>query len=81
MKQKKETAIEWLVENAQDFLGGLICPSIIIQAMDMERKQIRSAFKAGRRSNPTGDLTIVRHNGKSEVVSISSAYYKKHYQK
>ena len=35
----KQTAVEWLVENAEDFFGGLIAPSIIEQAKEMEKEQ------------------------------------------
>ena len=36
----KQTAVEWLVDNAEDFFGGLLAPSIIEQAKEMEKEQI-----------------------------------------
>ena len=43
----KQTAVEWLVENAEDFFGGLIAPSIIEQAKAMEKEQIKNAYRTG----------------------------------
>ena len=56
----KQTAVEWLVENAEDFFGGLIAPSIIEQAKAMEKEQsermyseedLKEAFVAGEKHN------------------------------
>ena len=44
-----KTAVEWLVENAEDFFGGLIAPSIIEQAKQMEKEQIIEAFEAAEK--------------------------------
>ena len=35
----KQTSVEWLAENAEDFFGGLLAPSIIEQAKQMDKEQ------------------------------------------
>lgn len=38
--ETKQTAVDWLVENAEDFFGGLLAPSIIERAKQIERQQL-----------------------------------------
>jgi hypothetical protein len=40
MENKKQTPVDWLVENAEDFLSGLIAPSIIEKAKEMEKQML-----------------------------------------
>jgi len=51
MANKQQTSVEWLVENSEYFFGNLLAPSIIHQALQMEREQKREqiykAFDAG----------------------------------
>jgi len=43
--EKKQTAVEWLVDNAEDFFGNLLAPSIIEQAKEMEKEQMFDYIK------------------------------------
>jgi len=45
MENKKQTAVEWLVEQVEDFIG-LIPVDIIDQAKEMEKDQIIDAHDA-----------------------------------
>ena len=47
MENKQQTAVEWLVENAEDFFGNLLSPSITDKALQMEREQIEQAYRVG----------------------------------
>ena len=51
----KQTAVEWLVENAEDFFGGLLAPSIIDQAKKMEKQQIMDAH--GNKTKKSAGVT------------------------
>jgi hypothetical protein len=46
MENKKETAVEWLVQQVEDFIG-LIPVDIIEQAKEMERLQSVDDFTCG----------------------------------
>ena len=48
MEIKKETAVQWLVQQVEDFIG-LIPVDIIEQAKEMERHQIIIAYDMGDR--------------------------------
>lgn len=48
MANKQQTSVEWLVENSEYFFGNLLAPSIIHQALQMEREQIIEAFDEGQ---------------------------------
>ena len=52
MENKQQTAVEWLVENAEDFFGNLLSPSITDKALQMEREQIEQAFIKGNEFVP-----------------------------
>jgi hypothetical protein len=46
MEQVKQTAVEWLIEQVEDFIG-LIPIDIIEQAKAMEKEQIMDAYNNG----------------------------------
>lgn len=43
MSENKQTAVEWLVDQVEDFLG-LLPVDLIQQAKAMEKEQIKDAF-------------------------------------
>jgi hypothetical protein len=47
MSNKKQSSVEWLIENAEDFFGNLLAPSIIEQAKAMHEKEITDAYGNG----------------------------------
>ena len=38
----QQTSVEWLVENAEDFFGHLLSPSIIEEAEEIHQKEIQN---------------------------------------
>jgi hypothetical protein len=62
----EQTAIEWLVENAEDFFGGLIAPSIIDQAKAMERSQKAEEYLKGFKDGKEYQIKLDELTFKSE---------------
>ena len=46
----QQNSIKWLVENAEDFFGHLLSPSIIEEAEKIHQKEIQTAFNVGNLS-------------------------------
>jgi len=65
--EKKQTAVEWLVDNAEDFFGGLLAPSIIDQAKQMEKEQMGytkdDVLKAG-------EIGEINHHDYKHIVKL-----------
>ena len=49
----QQSSIEWLVENAEDFFGHLLAPSIIEKANEIHQKEIESALELGKMGYPS----------------------------
>jgi hypothetical protein len=66
MKSNKQTSVEWLVEQVEDFIFiGLIPVDIIEQAKEMEKEQISDAWENGFMSTGqgwNGEVTPEMHN-------------------
>lgn len=46
MSNKKQSSVEWLIENAENFCGNLLAPSIIEKAKAMHKEEIKEAYDA-----------------------------------
>jgi hypothetical protein len=69
----KQTAVEWLVEQVEDYIG-LIPIDIIEQAKEMEKEQIESAHINGQLEWGYGAM-------REEVIELSKQYYNETYEK
>jgi hypothetical protein len=49
----QQNSIQWLVENAEDFFGHLLSPSIIEEAEEIHQKEIQTAFELGKMGYPS----------------------------
>jgi hypothetical protein len=49
----QQNSIQWLVENAEDFFGHLLSPSIIEEAEEIHKKEIQTAYELGKMSYPS----------------------------
>jgi len=63
---KQQTAVEWLVNQVEDFIG-LIPVDIIEQAKEMERQQIVDAYEDG-------------YSDSDNKLSFNKQYYKENYE-
>lgn len=50
MENKKQSSIDWLIENAEDFFGNLLAPSIIEKAKEMHKEEIEDTYKQAQRT-------------------------------
>lgn len=60
----QQSSIEWLVENAEDFFGHLLAPSIIEKANEIHQKEIESAFELGKMGYPSDAETYYKETFK-----------------
>jgi hypothetical protein len=49
----QQNSIQWLVENAEDFFGHLLSPSIIEEAEEIHKKEIQTAYELGKMGYPS----------------------------